>query len=69
MIMDVIVEHRERKNHEFRHPAQLIASASNDLMSPLMGVVLGLSTLGEDEQLLGSLSRQRKEVVTTAETC
>jgi CheY-like chemotaxis protein/GAF domain-containing protein len=69
MIMDVMVEHRERKNHEFRHPAQLIASTSNDLMTPLMGVVSGLSTLGEDEELLGSLSRQQKEVVTTAVTC
>ena len=43
MVMDVMVEERERKTFEYRQPSQMIACTSNDLMTPLLGVVEGLS--------------------------
>jgi CheY-like chemotaxis protein len=69
MVMDVMVEERERKNFEYRQPSQMIACTSNDLMTPLLGVVEGLSTIRDDEELLNSLSVQQKEVFNTAFAC
>ena len=69
MIMDVMVEERERQNFEYRQPSQMIACTSNDLMTPLLGVVEGLSSIREDETLLNSLSSQQKEIFNTAFAC
>ena len=69
LVMDVMVEHRERKNYKFRHPAQMIASTSNDLMIPLKGVVFGLSTIEKDKSLVDDLSKQQKELFNTAVSC
>jgi len=69
MIMDVMVEERERQNFEYRQPSQMIACTSNDLMTPLLGVVEGLSSIREDEALLNSLSSQQKEIFNTAFAC
>jgi len=69
MIMDVMVEERERQNFEYRQPSQMIACTSNDLMTPLLGVVEGLSSIREDEALLDSLSIQQKEIFNTAFAC
>jgi CheY-like chemotaxis protein/signal transduction histidine kinase len=69
MVMDVMVEERERKNFEYRQPSQMIACTSNDLMTPLLGVVDGLSVIRDDEELVSSLSGQQKEVFNTAFAC
>jgi CheY-like chemotaxis protein len=69
MVMDVMVEHREAKNHEYRQPAQLIASTSNDLITPLRGVISGLAGLQDDEGFQKALTRQQKEVISTVITC
>jgi len=69
MVMDVMVEERERKNFEYRQPSQMIACTSNDLMTPLVGVVKGLSSIREDQALLNSLSSQQKEIFNTAFAC
>jgi GAF domain-containing protein len=66
MVIDVMVEERERMNFEHRQPSQMIACTSNDLMAPLSGIVKGLSTIREDEMLLKSLSSQQKEIFNTA---
>ncbi|KAL3943023.1 MAG: hypothetical protein SGBAC_002882 [Bacillariaceae sp.] len=69
MVMDVMVEHRESKNHQYRQPAQLIACTSNDLITPLKGVLSGLSSIAEDKALRDSLSSQQQDLITTAVTC
>jgi len=69
MVMDVMVEERERMNFEYRQPSQMIACTSNDLMTPLAGIVKGLSSIREDESLLQSLSSQQKEIFNTAFAC
>jgi len=69
MVMDVMVEERERMNFEYRQPSQMIACTSNDLMTPLAGIVKGLSSIREDEALLRSLSSQQKEIFNTAFAC
>jgi len=69
MVMDVMVEEREKKTFEYRQPSQMIACTSNDLMTPLLGVVEGLSNIRDDETLLNSLSSQQKEVFNTAFAC
>lgn len=69
MVMDVMVEERERKIFEYRQPSQMIACTSNDLMTPLVGIVEGLSTIRDDRQLLSILSNQQKEVFNTAFAC
>jgi len=69
MVMDVMVEERERMNFEYRQPSQMIACTSNDLMTPLAGIVKGLSSIREDDALLKSLSSQQKEIFNTAFAC
>eukprot|EP00536_Pseudo-nitzschia_multiseries_P001676 jgi/Psemu1/250846/estExt_Genewise1Plus.C_210160 len=69
MVMDVMVEERERRNFEYRQPSQMIATTSNDLMIPLLGIVKGLSSIREDEGLLNSLSSQQEEIFNTAYAC
>ncbi|KAL3920555.1 MAG: hypothetical protein SGILL_003202, partial [Bacillariaceae sp.] len=69
MVMDAMVEERERKIFEYRQPSQMIACTSNDLMTPLLGVVDGLSTIRDDQELLDALSVQQKEVFNTAFAC
>lgn len=69
MVTDVMVEYREAKNHEYRQPAQLIACTSNDLITPLRGVISGLSALQDDKELQNSLTQQQQEVINTALTC
>jgi len=69
MVMDVMVEHRESKNHQYRQPAQLIACTSNDLITPLKGVLSSLSSISEDQALCDSLSSQQQELIRTAVTC
>lgn len=69
MVMDVMVEERERKNFEYRQPSRMIATTSNDLMAPLLGIVKGLSSIREDEGLLNSLSSQQEEIFNTAFAC
>eukprot|EP00532_Pseudo-nitzschia_australis_P006005 CAMPEP_0168169280 /NCGR_PEP_ID=MMETSP0139_2-20121125/3555_1 /TAXON_ID=44445 /ORGANISM="Pseudo-nitzschia australis, Strain 10249 10 AB" /LENGTH=909 /DNA_ID=CAMNT_0008086691 /DNA_START=15 /DNA_END=2745 /DNA_ORIENTATION=- len=69
MVMDVMVEERERRNFQYRQPSQMIATTSNDLMTPLLGVVKGLSSIRKDEELLNSLSSQQEEIFNTAYAC
>jgi CheY-like chemotaxis protein len=69
MVMDVMVEERERMNFEYRQPLQMIACTSNDLMTPLAGIVKGLSSIRLDEALLKSLSSQQNEIFNTAFAC
>eukprot|EP00526_Cylindrotheca_closterium_P000104 CAMPEP_0113609674 /NCGR_PEP_ID=MMETSP0017_2-20120614/4621_1 /TAXON_ID=2856 /ORGANISM="Cylindrotheca closterium" /LENGTH=871 /DNA_ID=CAMNT_0000518515 /DNA_START=30 /DNA_END=2642 /DNA_ORIENTATION=+ /assembly_acc=CAM_ASM_000147 len=69
MVMDVMVEHRESKNHQYRQPAQLIACTSNDLITPLKGVLSGLSSIAEDKSLHETLSSQQQDLIRTAVTC
>eukprot|EP00980_Cylindrotheca_fusiformis_P004055 scaffold880_cov132-Cylindrotheca_fusiformis.AAC.51 len=69
MIMDVMVEHRESKNHEYRQPAQLIACTSNDLITPLRSVLSGIAALEKDTELQGILNTQQKDLINTAYTC
>jgi CheY-like chemotaxis protein/signal transduction histidine kinase len=69
MVMDVMIEHRESKNHEYRQPAQLIACTSNDLITPLKGVLSGLATLEQDKELQDCLTTQEKDLISTAYTC
>jgi CheY-like chemotaxis protein/signal transduction histidine kinase len=69
MVMDVMIEHRESKNHEYRQPAQLIACTSNDLITPLKGVLSGLAALEQDKELQDSLTTQQKDLISTAYTC
>mmetsp|Transcript_3194 Transcript_3194/g.8852 ORF Transcript_3194/g.8852 Transcript_3194/m.8852 type:complete len:931 (+) Transcript_3194:154-2946(+) len=69
MVMDVMVEERERRNFEYRQPSQMIATTSNDLMIPLLGIVKGLSSIRMDEELLKSLSSQQEEIFNTAFAC
>lgn len=69
MVVDVMVEERERMNFEYRQPSQMIACTSNDLMAPLAGIVKGLVSIREDESLLNSLSSQQKEIFNTAFAC
>lgn len=69
MVMEIMIEHREAKNHEYRQPAQLIACTSNDLITPLKGVLSGLATLENDKELQKSLTPQQKDLVNTASTC
>jgi CheY-like chemotaxis protein len=69
MVMDVMVEERERMNFEYHQPSQMIACTSNDLMTPLAGIVKGLSSIREDEAMLNSLSSQQKEIFNTAFAC
>mmetsp|Transcript_30035 Transcript_30035/g.72920 ORF Transcript_30035/g.72920 Transcript_30035/m.72920 type:complete len:952 (+) Transcript_30035:145-3000(+) len=69
MVMDVMVEERERKNFDFRRPSQMIACTSNDLLTPLSGVNAGLSEIRNDEQLFNSLTTQQREVFQTAYAC
>ena len=69
MVMDVMVEERERMNFEYRQPSQMIACTSNDLKAPLAGIVKGLSSIRADKELLNSLSSQQKEIFNTAFAC
>jgi CheY-like chemotaxis protein len=67
MIMDVMVEQRQAKNHEFRDPAQLIACTAHDLMTPLMGIKVGLSLIKNDGEL--GLSHHQQDILDTAAAC
>lgn len=67
MIMDVMVEQRQAKNHEFRDPAQLIACTAHDLMTPLLGIKVGLSKIKNDREL--GLSHHQQDILDTAATC
>ncbi|KAG7365068.1 two-component system-sensor histidine kinase [Nitzschia inconspicua] len=69
MVIDAMVEEREKTIFEHRQPSQMIACTSNDLMTPLMGVVTGLSSVRDDKELIGSLSSQQKEIFNTALAC
>jgi len=69
MVMDVMVEERERMNFEYRQPSQMIACTSNDLMTPLAGIIKGLYSIRLDETLLNSLSSQQNEIFNTAFAC
>jgi CheY-like chemotaxis protein len=67
MVMDDMVEQREAKNHEYRDPAQLIACTTHDLMTPLMGIKVGLSKIKNDQEL--GLSHPQQDILDTAATC
>lgn len=69
MVMDAMVEHREMTNHEMHNPSQVIACTSNDLLTPLKGVMDGLGTIRHDERLLNTLTKQQREVFSTAVGC
>lgn len=69
MVMDIMTENRDMKNHEFLQPSQLIACTANDILIPLMGVISGLKKVKEDKELQKVLSSQVKEVLNTASTC
>lgn len=69
MVMDVMVEERERMNFEYRQPSQMIACTSNDLKAPLAGIVKGLSSIREDKELMNSMSSQQIEIFNTAFAC
>ncbi len=69
MVVDVMVEERERMNFEYRQPSQMIACTSNDLKAPLAGIVKGLSSIRADKELLNSLSSQQIEIFNTAYAC
>lgn len=47
----------------------MIACTSNDLLTPLSGVIGGLSQIRNDETLFKSLTNQQKEVFQTAYAC
>lgn len=47
----------------------MIACTSNDLMTPLSGVIDGLSSIRNDEALFNSLTDQQREVFNTAFAC
>lgn len=47
----------------------MIACTSNDLLSPLSGVIAGLTEIRNDEELFNSLTNQQKEIFQTAYAC
>jgi len=67
LVMNHLEQHRQQQHNS--DPAQLIAYAAHDLMTPLTGVQLSLSLLTEDEHVQEALHPQQLELLTTATNC
>jgi GAF domain-containing protein len=63
------VDHKKSKMDDLNDPAQMIAYTAHDLLTPLTGVQLTLSLLGEDEEFNARLTPLQQEMITTAANC
>jgi len=73
-LADMVVETMARRRKEkirahFHNPQQTIAQMAHELLTPLMGVQLNLSTLAKDETLTSKMSPDENELLQNAMYC
>lgn len=68
MAVEVMVDRRAKLERR-ENPAELIAYAAHDLMTPLTGVQLSLSLLSDDEDVQRKLGSHQLELISTATNC
>lgn len=73
-LADMVVETMARRRKEkirahFHNPKQTIAQMAHELLTPLMGVQLNLSTLSEDTTLISQMSVDEQELLHNALYC
>eukprot|EP00980_Cylindrotheca_fusiformis_P028557 scaffold22610_cov115-Cylindrotheca_fusiformis.AAC.10 len=69
LAIQAAVDHKRIKAEEFNDPAKLIAYTAHDLLTPLTGVQLSLSLLSEDKGYISKLTKQHREMISTATNC